>query len=368
MLRYFSLLMLFMGSTWLWAAEYDVYTTMDHLYAESKQDRSVIADEYERDRIVKHFVKKLSKLDDKGLGDINSDKNPDDLFALKREIEDLTYTYTHKVRPVLLNNIKLNRQDNGAKMNKGDLSKLMFTTKYNHKTGKPISGIFSYQQDIDDSLFGEKLVQAGLLVNFPKLKEESWVKQALKMDTELVAFRRMHLAYMDGAHFSRPKFKKSLVQKNTKYKQNTTSDWSIYKREKEVRKFVHKMKKLDNKQPFSAFKQDLVALLETFEQTVKPILIDNINLQRFDIGAKVNKGDLIALFYPNNKNYYTGKPVSSKLSHGGSSKHDIGYLVAQPELAQDDVVKRALVMEAELAKLLQEHKTYLERDKNFLMW
>ncbi len=367
MLRYFSLLMLFMGSTWLWAAEYDVYTTMDHLYAESKQDRAVVADEYERDRIVKHFVKKLSKLDDKGLGAVNSDKNPDDLLALKREIEDLTYTYKHKVRPVLLNNIKLKRKDNGARMNKVELSKLMFATKYNHKTRKPIMGIFSYQQDIDDSLFGENLVQAGLFVNFPQLKEEDWVKQALRMDVELAAFRRMHLAYMDGIKFSHHELKKSSVQKNTKYKQSMVSDWPAYKREKVVRKFVRKMEKLDDKQPFSSFKQDLVTLIATFEQTVKPILIDNINMKRFDIGARANKGDLISLFYPSNRNYKTGKPISSKLYHGGSSKHELGYLVVHPERAQDDVVKRALVMENELAKLLQEHKTYLKNDRS-LMW
>ncbi|WP_157753591.1 hypothetical protein [Ghiorsea bivora] len=340
---------------------------MKQLYTESKQDRAVIADEYQRDNIVKHFVRKLIKLDDRGLGAVHSDKNQDDLTALKREIEDLTYTYTHKVRPVLLNNIKLKRKDNGARMNKVELSKLMFASKYNHKTRKPIVGIFSYQQDIDDSLFGEKLVQAGLFVNFPELKEAPWVKQALKMDVELTAFRRMHLAYMDGIKFSYKQLKKSSVQKSMAPEQSIVSDWPAYKREKVVRKFVRKMQKLDDKQPFSAFKQDLVTLIATFEHTVKPILIDNINMKRFDIGARANKGDLISLFYPSNRNYKTGKPISSKLYHGGSSEHDLGYLVVQPELAQDDVVQSALVMETELAKLLKEHRIYLKAYKS-LMW
>jgi hypothetical protein len=252
-------------------------------------------------------------------------------------------------------------------MNKVEFSKLMFSSKYNHKTRKPIVGIFSYQQDIDDSLFGEKLVQAGLFVNFPQLKEEPWVKHALKMDIELAAFRRMYLAYMDGMKFSHTQLKKSSVQKNTKYERSAVNDWPPYKREKVVRKFVRKMQKLDDKQPFPTFKQDLVTLIATFEQTVKPILIDNINMKRFDIGARANKGDLISLFYPNKKNYKTGKPISSKFYHGGSSKHELGYLVAHPELAQDDVVQRALVMETELAELLKEHKIYLKAYKG-LMW
>jgi len=367
-LHYFSLVLLFLFPTWLWASPaYDVGATMKQLYAESKQDRAVIADEYQRDNIVKHFVKKLSKLDDKGLGDVNSDKNQDDFTVVKREIESLTYTYIHKVRPILLNNVKLKRKDNGAMMNKVELSKLMFASKYNHKTRKPIAGIFSYKQDIDDSLFGENLVPAGLFVNFPQLKEAPWVKQALKMDVELAAFRRMHLAYMDGIKFTHNQFKKSSVQKSVQYESSMVSDWPAYKREKVVRKFVRKMQNLDDKQSFSAFKQDLVTLIATFEQTVKPILIDNINMRRFDIGARANKGDLISLFYPNNRNYKTGKPISSKLYHGGSSEHELGYLVAQPELAQDNVVQRALVMETELAKLLQEHKIYLKNDKS-LMW
>jgi len=367
-LRYFSLLMLLMSPTWLWASSaYDIAATMERLYVESKQDRVVIADEYQRDNIVKHFVRKLSKLDDKDLGAVNSDKNQDDLTALKREIEGLTYTYTHKVRPVLLNNIKLKRKDNGARMNKVELSKLMFSSKYNHQTRKPIVGIFSYQQDIDDSLFSEKLVKAGLFVNFPQLKEAPWVKQALKMDVELAAFRRMHLAYMDGIKFSHNQLKKSSVQKNIQYEQSMVGDWPAYKREKVVRKFVRKMQKLDDKQPFSAFKQDLVSLIATFEHTVKPILIDNINMKRFDIGARANKGDLISLFYPSNRNYKAGKPISSKLYHGGSSERDLGYLVVQPELAKDDVVQRALAMETELAKLLQEHRIYLKAYKR-LMW
>jgi len=367
-LHYFSLVLLLICPTWLWAAPaYDVTATMTQLYAESKQDRAVIADEYQRDNIVKHFIKKLTKLDDRGLGDVHSDKNQDDLAALKREIEDLTYTYTHQVRPILLNNIKLKRKDNGARMNKVELSKLMFASKYNHKTRKPIVGILAYQQDIGDSLFSENLVQAGLLVNFPQLKDAPWVQQAVKMDVELAAFRRMHLAYMDGIKFSHINIKKSSVQASDKYEKSTVADLPAYKREKVVRKFVRKMEKLDDKQPFSAFKQDLVTLIATFEKIVKPILIDNVNMRRSDIGARANKGDLISLFYPSNRNYKTGKPITSKLYHGGSSEHELGYLVVQPELAQDDVVQKALVMEDELAKLLQEHKTYLKNDKS-LMW
>lgn len=364
----FSLFVLLLMPTWLWASvDYNIDATMKLLYTESKQVRPVITDEYQRDNIVKHFIKKLSKLDDMGLGDVNGDKNKIDLSFLKREIEGLTHIYINNVRPILLNNIKLKRKGNGARMNKVELSKLVFATKYNHKTRKPIAGIFSYQQDIDDSLFGEKFVTAGLWVNFPQLKGELWVEQALQMDVELAAFRLMHLAYLDGIKFSRNKVHKSSIQLKINQAQSKLSDWPAYKREKAVRKFVRRIQKLDDKQPFSEFKQALEVLLKTFDDTVKPILVDNVNMQRSDIGARSNKGDLISLFYPHKRNYKTGKPISSKLTHGAGSEKELGYLLRQPDLTEDSVVKAALVMEAELAKLLQEHKAYLKSDKS-LMW
>ena len=365
-MRYFSLLMLLVSPTWLWAAaEYDVYTTMQHLYAESKQDRPVVTDEYERDRTVKHLVKKLSKFDDKDLGDVKGEKNTKDLKVVKQEIEALTNTYKHQVRPILLNNIKLKRRDKGAKIIRTDLSKLMFKTSYNHKTKRPIAGIFSYQQDISDSLFSKNLVPAGLLVNFPELKEESWVKEALQMDVELTALLRMHMEYMDGVRFAKQKIKKSAVQLDDTHAQSKLSNLPAHQREKVVRKFVRELERLDDDQPFIGFKQDLEKLLENFEHTVKPVLVDNVNMQRKDMAARANRGDLISLFYPSSKNHKTGKPISSKLKHqeGGDMA---GYLAGNPTLSHDAVVQKALKMEAELMDLFKEHKAYLQHDRNLM--
>ncbi|MDQ7005412.1 MAG: hypothetical protein Q9N67_11035 [Ghiorsea sp.] len=366
-MRYFSLLLLLlMNPAWLWAgAEYDVYATMQNLYAESQQERLVVDDEYKRDRAVRHLVKKLAKFDDKGLGDVAGDKNKDDLALVKREIESLTYIYTHQVRPILLNNIKLKRRDKGAKLNRTDVSKLMFKTSYNHKTRKPIAGIFYYQQDIDDNFFSEKWVNAGLLVNFPELKEEPWVKEALQMDVELMALLRMHVEYMDGVRFTQHKMKKSAVQVDDTHVQSKVSALSAHQREKVVRKFIRKLERLDDDQPFMALKQDLEKLLETFEHTVKPVLVDNVNMRRKDMASRANRGDLISLFYPNSKNYKTGKPISSKLQHQEDG-HMVGYLVENSALNYDAVVQKSLKMEAELMDLFKEHKAYLQHDKNLM--
>ena len=365
-MRYFSLLMLLVSPTWLWAsAEYDVYATMQSLYAESKQERPVVDDEYKRDRVVRHLVKRLAKFDDKGLGDVKSTKNAEDLTVLKQEVENLTDIYNNKVRPVLLNNIKLKRRDKGAKLNRTDLSKLMFKTSYNHKTRRPIAGIFSYQQDIDGSLFSEEFVPAGLLVNFPELQEESWVKEALQMDVELTALLRMHKEYMDGVRFAKHQTKKSAVQVDDTLVQPKLSALSAHQREKVVRKFVRKLERLDDNQSFMAFKQDLGKLIDTFEQTVKPVLVDNVNMRRKDMAARANRGDLISLFYPSSKSYKTGKPVTSKLQHQEDG-HMVGYLVEDSSLSRDAVVQKALKMEAELMDLFKEHKAYLQHDRNIM--
>ena len=354
--------------SWLWAsASYDILAVKKELTAESKQQgRRVIVDENQRDRIVRHFTKKVAKFDDLGLGDVQGEKNKQDLDALKQKLEVLLQIYQEEVRPILLNNIVLKRKDIGEKMNKVELSKLVFPTKYNHKTRKPIGGIFHYKQDIDDSFFGEQWVDAGLLVNFPEIADEKWVKDALKMDAELIAFWRIHLAYMDGISTAKINTaKKSAVAVTPTHVKPQLNDWPAYKREKVVRKFVRKMQKLDDNKTWDAFKQDLVVMLETYEYTVKPILVDNVNQRRPDIGAKANKGDLIGLFYPHQRNYKTGKPISSKLSHQDGDRM-VGYLVQNPALKDDDVVKRVLVMQDELKKLLEEHKSYMKYDRSVM--
>ncbi len=370
-MRYLYLVVasLCVAPVWLWAsASYDILAVKKELTVESKQQgRMVIVDENQRNRIVHHFAKKLMKFDDLGLGDVQGEKNKQDLDALKQKLEVLLQTYKEEVRPILLNNIVLKRKDIGEKMNKVELSKLVFPTKYNHKMRKPIGGIFHYKQDIDDSFFGEQWVDAGLLVNFPEIVDEQWVKEALQMDAELIAFWRIHLAYMDGISTAKIKTaKKSAVAVTPAQVKTQMNDWPAYKREKVVRKFVRKMQKLDDDKAWDAFKLDLMALLETYEYTVKPILVDNVNQRRPDMGARANRGDLIGLFYPHKRNYKTGKPISSKLNHRGSSQQKLGYAIRQPELMQNAVVKRALVMEEELETLLEEHKSYMKYDRSVM--
>ncbi len=375
---------------------------MDALWneAEHGEARKVIDDEAQRAKVVHHFTKQLEKFDDKGLGDIKRVKPEaqEDLIALKQNIQQLLGEYYEAVRPILLNNLKLKRKDNGVKANRVDLSRLMFPTKYNYKTHRPIVGIFKHKQNISDSIFSSNMVDAGILVNYPELKHASWVQEAMKMDKELITIWRMHRSYIDGVKFERKQTIKSEVkvkaetqkvmssvvvpapkplQSNDGLKnsvdttseqiETTTNSLSAYKRERIIRKFIRSLEGLDDNKPFPEFREDLTQLLETFESIVKPILVDNVNLQRVDIGARANKGDLISLFHEHKRNYYTGKPVMGKLKHNGGSAQGLGYLLVQPELEQDDIVKAALLMEEDLAQLLKEHKSYLKED-NSLMW
>ncbi len=361
MSRVWYVLWMMLFSTCVWADEsLDIAAVKHALIQESKQQgRQVIEDAYQRDRIVHHFVKKLAKLDDLGLGDVQREQNKQDLVKLQHKIEALLHTYQTEVRPVLLNNIKLKRKDSGARMNKVDLSKLVFPTKYNHKTRRPIAGVFHYKQDIDDSLFGEHWVDAGLLVNFPELKNQAWVRDALRMDAELLAFWRIHMAYMDGIAVKKNKItKQSQVHVSASDVNQAVHDLPAHQRERLVRKFVRRLQKLDASQPWSELRQALQTLLASYAKTIQPILVDNVNQRRVDVGARANKGDLIGLFYDKHRKGRVGTPITDVLQH---------YIAAQPALADDAVVKQALAMEQSLAQLRKEHMAYLQQERS-LMW
>ena len=366
MIKYGLTVLLILIPAWLWAMDMpDVAKVRQELIRESKQQqRPVIEDEYQRDRVVHHFVKKLSKLDDMGLGDVRVEQARDKLAVLKGKVEALVHTYQTEVRPILLNNVLLKRKDSGARMNKVDVSKLMFPTPYNHKTRRPIAGIFHYKQDMDDSLWHEKWVDAGLLVRFPDIEQEDWVQDALRMDAELMAFWRIHLSYMDGIRVQKNKaYKHSSVQVKKDADKGASKKLSGYEREVLVRKFVRRLQKLDDGQPWQDFRHSLQVLVEEYRANIKPVLVDNVNLNRVDRGAKANKGELISLFYPHRRNYKTGLPVSGKLSHEEDGQ-PVGYLVDNPDLRQDTVVQQALVMEKELRQLLGEHKQYLKHENS----
>jgi len=273
----------------------------------------------------------------------------------------LLNTYQHKVRPILLNNLKFKRKDSVAQLNKADLSTLVFPTKYNHKTRKPIAGIFAYKQNISDSWFDKHMVDAGLFNNFPELKHEAWVQDVLDMDRELAAFWRIHKSYQDGMKFTRPKTlaeKQSQVQVDHRVVLSAVHDWPAYKREKVVRKFIRQLQKVKKLKGVPDIKQALQPLQRLFEETVKPILVDNVNMQRKDIGARANKGDLIGLFYDAHIKGRVGKPLQKLLQP---------YLDEQIISKDDAWVAQALGMENTLFKLRQEHIAYLKNESE-LMW
>ncbi len=362
------------------ASSQDIYATMQALKLESKQDHPVIEDENQRASLVKHWAKALTHLDDRGLGDVklqnkDSAANEKALAALKSDIQALTTEYQQKIRGIFLNNFKFKRYDAVSRLNRDSLATLFFPSRYNHKTKRPIGGILHYKQNISDSFFSENMVDAGLLQNFPELKDEAWIQDAQTMETELLAIFNIYRESADGVKFVKPKTKaerQSKVAVSKSHVPDGLHTWSASKREKVVRKFVRKLQKLDDTQPFADFKQDVVALLQTFEYTVKPILVDNVNQRRTDVGARANSGDLLGLFMENKYNHKTGKPISGKLKYEqdvslfSDEKKEVGYLVDDVSLQSDKVIQQALAMEQALQNLSNEHKKYLKFDNSVM--
>ena len=375
-----GLMMFVWVSMALAASSQDIYATMQALKLESKQARSVIEDENQRASLVKHWAKALAHLDDRGLGDAqlqnkDSAANEKMLAALKSDIQALTAEYQQKVRGIFLNNFKFKRYDAVSQLNRTSLATLFFPSRYNHKTKRPIGGILHYKQNISDSFFSENKVDAGILQNYPELKDEPWIQDAQIMETEILAIFNIYRESADGVKFVKPKTKvgqQSKVAVNKSHVLDGLHAWSASKREKVVRKFVRKLQKLDDMQPFADFKQNLVSLLQTFEYTVKPILVDNVNQRRTDIGARANNGDLLGLFMKSQYNHKTGKPISGKLQHEqnvslfGDETKDEGYLVDDASRQHDKVIQQALVMEQALQDLSNEHEKYLKLDNSIM--
>ncbi len=374
-------LMMFMwAGVALAAPSQDIYAIMQVLKLESKQDRPVIEDEDLRASIVKHWAKALAHLDDRGLGDAklqnkDSVKNEKALATLKSDIQSLTAEYQQKIRGIFLNNFKFKRYDAVSRLNRDSLATLFFPSRYNHKTKRPIAGILHYQQNISDSFFSQNIVNAGLLQNYPELKDEAWIQDAQAMETELLAIFNIYRERVDGVKFVKPQTKaeyQSKVAVNKSHVPDGLHAWSASKREKEVRKFVRRLQKLDDTQPFADFKRDLVSLLQTFEYTVKPILVDNVNQRRTDIGARANNGDLLGLFMKNKYNHKTGKPISGKLKYQkdmslfDNETKDVGYLVDDVSRQNDKVIQQALAMEQALQNLSNEHEKYLKFNNSLM--
>ena len=387
--------------------EQQLLSEMDGLLA--TQARSDV-----RIAVVHDFVKNLQKLDDKDLGDVTlflGDRGAEKRVqaqALLQEIQSQLMTsletYEQTVKPILLNNIKLKRDDFAKEQNRGELIQLFFSSVQNHRTGKPVTGIWAYQQDVSDSIFSTKLVDAGLKVNFPRLIEAEWMKKALDMEAELLVLREMHrgvsIAQMQ-AEKSKQADKPRVASKVSKTASRKTAhvksflldvsasalssiEQKLLSRPKSislaylekdlpseqrlltVQKFAQAIKQLDAEEDKESFRAALVDLVERYETSIQFILLDNISLVRADIGAKANKGDLINLFYANRSNHNTGKPILGKLRYEkdvssslfSTEMAEVGLLVDKPDLANAPYIQNALNMEAELAVLLQKHQEY----------
>jgi len=362
-----------------------------------------------RESVVEKFTKRLNRIDDFNLGDprlrakessVTKQAIQSDIKNFKAQLMSIVDEYKSKVRPILLNNLKFKRTDAAADQNKGFLVQLANRNKHNHKTGRPILGLMRYPMDISDSIFSERFVDAGLLVNFPDLAEQDWVLDAINMDDELYVIRQKHRKFRDGMTFKKINPKKSVsavvlgqakvveskvspsqvnqaevnqVEVNSSEEISVAEPLSEDKRGRMVHKFSESLRKLDGNQGIGALKSDLERIVNTYQHDIKPILVKNVNLERKDVAARGNRGDLISMFYPSSYNHKTGLPITGKLRYQkdvGSmfetKMEDAGALVTHPELAQDPIVLAALKMEEELKILLKEHRDYLKREKSFL--
>jgi len=397
----------------------ELWPVQQRLIAEMESVTSTQPNEVRKD-VVNDFINALQELEDKGLGDVrlfegenNTEKRQlaqAKLEMIVSQLEGLVETYHQTVKPILLNNIKLKRKDAAYLHNQNALIKLLYSSKNNHATGKPVTGIWDYKQDVSDSLFSSRMVDAGIKVNFPELAEADWIKQALAMETELIVLRKMHLrdkikqpeaelepGSVDSKKVVSGEANKFIVTNTSTSKikiltpdisyaaieaidkklltrphQTTVAmiedEASAEQRMLIVQGFMKDIKRLEAEN--ETFKSDLVAIVETYEKTVLPILLDNISLERVDVGAKANMGNLIGLFHASFANHNTGRPILGKLrykadvsdSFFSSEIAEVGPLIDNPEMANEPYIKNALNMEAELAALLQKHKEYLKTE------
>lgn len=391
------------------------------LYGQLLEEAGKVTKENEgklRVSLVHAFSNNLKQLDDKGLGDSRLFMDKQDvakreqaqqqLDLFSKELGQIVDEYHQNIKPILLNNLKYKRQDKAAVQNYADLVKLFFVTKDNHYTGKPVTGLLFYKQDISDSIFSEKIVDAGMELNFPELKEAAWLTVALQMEAELNALRKLHqndyeLANKIAEQPSQPNVKPVQVKKENKHESLISAHITPFKRvstdvaqahitqeiskstkvitaavrEEElpigqritrVQKFTRALRKLNVEQSLPLLEAEVNALVKTYRETIQPILIKNVSLKRQDAGARANKGDLFALFFRHRSNHYTGKPISGKLryqkdvSNSLFSKKimEVGLLVEQPNLADKLFIQDALNMEAELVVLLDKHRDYIK--------
>ena len=355
----------------------------------------------ERMAKVERFVFDLKKLNDFGLGSpdlagkAKSTEVVANLAKLKAYLQELETSYQKDVRPLLVQNIRQQQVDKGAKHNKGSLIALFFSTKNNHRTGKFMSGIWAYQESVSTSLFSSKQVDAGLVVNFPELTDEDWVKEAFRMEGELLALLRMHREYLDGAEYKKrdsdviasDQKKVAIRSPLLKAKITLSQEYGMdmvevekslqafvyssevqpeeQKRMSMIQDFVKNLKQLDENN--EGFEESLFKLVAYYQQNVKPVLVGNVRTGRADLASRNNAGEILSLFYKKKENHFTGKPVTGKLLYEVDNSSffeeeqwvEVGFLAEHPELKESQTIKDALLMEAELKVLSMQHYQYL---------
>lgn len=328
----------------------------------------------------------------------------------KQDVSEVLVLY-QLARPVLLANVQLELRDEAANLNKGELYNLFFFTKRHQQKNQPFSGLLAYTSD-DGVAFGVAAVQ-------PDWLDDAVVQQALMMEEELKVLREKHRYYLQTQQLEQQAKRQDKVKAARKEKRKmqqaiqgrvdtgtfapisetaltqvqpaltqaiaaaTDDTLPSKQRIKLVHDFVQACKHIDDlglgsaealtwevsiqlakKKDFELQLQNIVAQY----QSVKPVLLQNIKLQRGDEAVQLNVGDMLSVFYSHRRNYHTGKPISGLLRHQSkkslgwleSKTIDAGVLVQFPELEQSDMIQAAIQLETEFAALLQQHQDYLQ--------
>jgi len=151
--------------------------------------------------LVHDFAQACKHLDDLGLGSAEALSWEEAVQVAKKndfemQLKKLVAHY-QEVRPVLLRNIKLQREDEAPQVNVGDLLSLFYSYRRNYHTAKPISGLLRHKAKASVGWFEEKMIDAGVLVQFPELEQADAIQAAISLETELAALLQMHQDYLN---------------------------------------------------------------------------------------------------------------------------------------------------------------------------
>ncbi len=164
--------------------------------------------------------------------------------------------------------------------------------------------------------------------------------------------------------------------------------YSDTQRQKAVQAFVKQLKGLDDdglgdaslfslvdeneiKARVTRFQAKLKALVSTYQESIRPILMGQIQHKQKDHVASLVLGELISLSFPSANNHKTGKPVIGLLHYKqdmsdswfASQWVDAGILKNFPEWENESWLIQGIHMDVELMVLRQMHREYLQGAK-----